>query len=297
MKKFIIFLCVCFVLSAVFADLNQTCKQSDVLDENGEFIAEKNLLIEWVSKTADPKQRAEFYWRLARTCLNMGEDNKSKGMNKDNVLEFYKDGEQYADLAIENDPQNPEGYFWKGANIGSWGNTKGMFEALGNAGSMKDHLEQALLRNADHADAYFVLCQLYTALPGWPISFGNIDYAVSLGRKALFLLEKELAAGIQSVPQYGYYSALASALWNRNWDINKRYNEKSNKLKEYTGKSNPVEKNFFFESQVSLKSMSDREEAKQIIQWVISEIEKISIQNYFQKKDLEAARKLRDQWK
>jgi len=172
-----------------------------------------------------------------------------------------------------------------------------MFEALGNAGSMKDHLEQALLRNADHADAYFVLCQLYTALPGWPISFGNIDYAVSLGRKALFLLEKELAAGIQSVPQYGYYSALASALWNRNWDINKRYNEKSNKLKEYTGKSNPVEKNFFFESQVSLKSMSDREEAKQIIQWVISEIEKISIQNYFQKKDLEAARKLRDQWK
>ena len=278
-------------------------KPSDVavvaysFDENGEFVAEKDLLIEWVAKTADRKQRAELYWRLARTYMNLGEDNKIKGMKKDDVLELYKDGEHYADLVIENDPQNPEGYFWKGAIIGTWGNTKGMLEALGNASPMKDHLEQALLRDANHADSYFVLCQLYTALPGWPISFGNIDYAVSFGRKAVFLLEKDLAAGKQSVPQYGYYSTLASALWNRNWDTNKRYNEKSNKLKEYTGKSNPLEKNSFFECQVSLKSMSDREEAKQLIQWVISEIEKIANKNYFQKKDLREARKLSNQWK
>jgi hypothetical protein len=296
MKKYIIFMSICFMVSVVCADVGQTCAQADILDENGEFIAEKDLLIESVSRTADPKQRAELYWRLSRTYLNMGEDNKTSGMNKDDVLKFYKDGERYADLAIENDPRNPEGFFWKAANIGSWGNTKGILEALGNAGPMKDHLEQVLLRSADHADAYFVLCQLYTALPGWPLSFGNIDYAVSFGRKAVFLLEKDLSTGAQTVPQYGYYTALASALWNRNWDVNKRYNEKSNKLKEYNGKSNPLEKNSFFECQVGLKSISDREEAKQIVQWVISEIEKIPNKSYFQKKDLREARKLYNQW-
>jgi tetratricopeptide (TPR) repeat protein len=296
MKKYIVFICICFVVGVVCADVAQTCKQADVLDENGEFIAEKDLLIDCVAKTADPKQRAELYWRLARTYLNMGDDNKTKGMNKDNVLTFYKDGEQYANLAIENDQRNPEGFFWKAANIGSWGNTKGILEALGNAGPMKDHLEQVLLKDADHADAYFVLCQLYTALPGWPVSFGNIDYAVSFGRRALFLLDKDLSAGTQSKPQYGYYTALASALWNRNWDINKRYNEKSNKLKEYTGKSNPLEKNAFFECQVSLKPMSDRDEAKELVNWVINEIEKIQNKSYFQKKDLREARKLLNQW-
>ncbi|MBN1797501.1 MAG: hypothetical protein JW822_02925 [Spirochaetales bacterium] len=296
MKKYIALFWICFIVSAVFADVNQTCVQADTLDENGEFAAEKNLLIEWVSKTADPTQRAELYWRLARTCLNLGEDDKTRGVNTDSVLALFKVGERYADLAIENDPQNPEGYFWKAASIGSWGQTKGILESLGNAEPMKNHLEQALWRDADHADSYFVLCQLYTALPGWPISFGNIDYAVSFGRKAVFLHEKELAAGVQSKPEYGYYIHLASALWNRNWDTNKRYNEKSNMLREYTAKSNPVEKNAFFECKISLKPMSDREEARQIIQWVISEIEKIPNKNYFQKKDLREARKFSNQW-
>jgi tetratricopeptide (TPR) repeat protein len=297
MKKIMVCIVVFSAFCLVFADVKQVSKQTDLMDENGEFVGEKNLLLAEVAKTTEPKERAELYWRLGRAYLNMAEDYKSKGMSKDNVLEYYKQGEQYADMAIENDPQNPEGYFWKGSNIGSWGNTKGMFEALGNAGPMKDHLEQALLRDPSHADSYFVLCKLYTALPGWPVSFGNIDYAVSFGRKAVSLLEQDLASGAQSVPQYGYYTALAAALWNRNWDTNKRYNEKSNKQREYTAKSNPLEKNSFFECQVSLKPMSDRMEARETVQWVISEIGKISAKNYFQTKDLEEALKLKADWK
>jgi tetratricopeptide (TPR) repeat protein len=297
MKKIIMFAVIFLITGLVFTDVREVAKQTDLLDENGEFIAEKDLLLQSVAKTVNPKERAELYWRLSRVYFNIAEDNKSKGMNKDDVLKNYKEAEQYADLAIQNDPGQPEGYFWKGSNIGSWGNTKGALEALSAVGPMKDHLEQALLRNAEHADSYYVLCTLYAQAPGWPISLGNADYAVSFGRKAVSLLEKDLAAGIQSVPQYGYYTELARALWNRNWDINKRYNEKTNKLKEYTGKSNPLEKNFFFESQVNLKQLSDRDEAREIIRWVVSEIEKIASKNYFQKKDLEAAKKLKNEWK
>jgi tetratricopeptide (TPR) repeat protein len=297
MKKILVGIIVFSALCLVFADVKQVCRQTDLMDENGEFVGEKDLLLSEVAKTADRKQRAELYWRMSRAYLNMAEDYKSRGMSKDDVLEYYKQGEQYADMAIENDSQNPEGYFWKGVNIGSWGNTKGIIEGLGNAGPMKDHLEQALIRDPNHADSYFVLCKLYTAVPGWPVSFGNVDYAVSFGRKAVSLLEKDLADGTQSVPQYGYYTALAAALWNRNWDTNKRLNERTNKLRDYTAKSNPLEKNSFFECQVSLKPMSDRMEARELIQWVISEIGKISAKNYFQKKDLEEAQKLRAEWK
>jgi tetratricopeptide (TPR) repeat protein len=297
MKKIVLCIVVFSALCLVFADVSQVKEKADQMDENGSFAAEKDLLLEQVAKTSDRKQRAELYWRLSRAYLNIGEDYKSKGMSKDHLLPYYKQGEQYADMAIENDSQNPNGYFWKAVNIGTWGNTKGMIEALGNAGPMKDHLEQALLRDPNHADSYFVLCQLFTQAPGWPVSFGNVDYAVSFGRKAVSLLEKDLASGAQSVPQYGYYTALASALWNRNWDINKRLNERTKKQREYTAKSNPLEKNSFFECQVTLKPMSDRMEAREILQWVIDEIGKIPDKNYFQKKDLAEALKKKAEWK
>ena len=37
----------------------------------------------------------------------------------------------------------------------------------------------------DFANAYYGLGLLYASLPGWPLSFGNKDYAVSLLRKAV----------------------------------------------------------------------------------------------------------------
>ena len=53
---------------------------------------------------------------------------------------------------------------------------------------------KALAANPDRSDAYYVLGQLYRELPG-VISFGNVDAAVSFGRKAVDLREAQVKSG------------------------------------------------------------------------------------------------------
>ena len=88
MKKVFTFIFISSLILNVFADINQICKQADELDENGEFISERYLLLEWVEKTTNPKEKAELFWRLARTYLNIAEENKEKGME----IEKFKYG-------------------------------------------------------------------------------------------------------------------------------------------------------------------------------------------------------------
>ena len=42
------------------------------------------------------------------------------------ILAVFTEGEGYADKAIAADPQNDLGYYWKSANIGRWGQVKGV---------------------------------------------------------------------------------------------------------------------------------------------------------------------------
>ena len=118
-----------------------------------------------------------------------------RGAKKDDLLKNYEEGEKYANQAIENFPNNPLSYYWKASNIGRWGQVKGILDSLGKAEPMQKLLIQAIDLDSDHSDSYFVLGELYDELPGWPISFGNIDFAVSFARKSIALNDEQLGYG------------------------------------------------------------------------------------------------------
>ena len=168
---------------ALYADINDVLADADRLDKEGDYEAEKSLLLSSLSQATTSYQIADLNWRLSRATLMIGDTKKRAGAQPPVVVPIFEEGESYADVSIANNQKIPDGYFWKAANIGLWGQARGIFESLAKAAPMRDLLHQAVQIQDDHADSYNVLGQLYEQVPGWPFSFGNPDYAVSLGRR------------------------------------------------------------------------------------------------------------------
>jgi len=212
------------------------------------------------------------------------------------LLSFFEQGEAQAQKAIDADPSNHLGYYWKSANIGRWGQIKGILNSLFKAKPMRDLLKKAVAAEPDHADSYYVLGQLYEQVPGFPISFGDEDYAVSLGRKSLDLHEQQVKAGIEDEINYDFYTEMAKHLWERDYSAAKREREQGKKMRKYESSSEPMEKNFHYEASVTLKNMSDREEALELINWVIRELEGMSNRSGSQDDDLKEAEEVLESW-
>jgi tetratricopeptide (TPR) repeat protein len=285
---------VCFFIPELQAkEETDALKQTDDLDWAGKYVDEKAMLLDWAAKTTDTASLAEINWRLARATLNAAElDFLAQRLTVDQVLKLYEEGEAYADKAIKLNPENPRGYFWKSANMGLWGQTKGILDSLFKAGPMNDNLRIALKYDPDFRDAFYVLGELYEKAPGWPLSFGNVEYSVSLGRKSIDLMENDLSAGKIPWRLEGFYTALASHLWARNWDTTRRANTQADWRRWFNEKTDIVEKHFFYEGTITIKNMSDRDEAREIIQKVIAELESVTNRTVGQEKDLNKAREV-----
>ena len=128
----------------------------------------------------------------------------------------------------------------------------------------------------DNTISWYVLGQLYYQLPGWPLSFGNLDTAISYTRKA-----------IETIPPTilypGHFKALAEMLWKRNNNVSKRtsnlrsmerdWNKASGKSTldqhaYYEGANGPSAVPFY--SPVALNRMSDRQEAVMLLQFALA---------------------------
>ena len=94
---------------------------------------EKTLLMDSLDSVKGNSDKAELYWRLARTALKLGDEAEKSGTGPEMLLEIFEEGESYASRAIELDADNHLGYFWKSANIGRWGQIKGVLNALRKA--------------------------------------------------------------------------------------------------------------------------------------------------------------------
>ena len=286
------------VLPAAFAlaDTAQVILQADALHQNGSYVDARKLVLDAAGATSNAKEQAELYWRASRETMEVGDiaDNAKKPQGE--ILGIFAEGEGYADKAIAADPQNDLGYYWKSSNIGRWGQTKGILNSLFKAGPMKDLLVKELSINPERTDPYYVLGQLYRELPGWPVSFGNIDAAVSLGRKAVELRMSQFQAGKEKELVYNFYNELAKNLWKRNWSAANRLTEQKNKVAKLAAAVTPLDKGSFFEAGVTLKDMSDRDEAKALAQWVVSDLQKVSSRTAPQNKDLQKAVDLLKGW-
>ena len=149
--------------------------------------------------------------------------------------------------------------------------------------------------NPDRSDAYNVLGQLYRELPG-VISFGNVDYAVSLGREARDLRASQFASGTEKDLQYNFVTELAKSLHKRNWTAAARASGQKTKASKAPSAKTPEEKAFFYEGTVTLPSQSDREEALALAKWVVSEIERRATRTAQMEKDLVKAQDVLKEW-
>lgn len=270
-------------LAFAAADMSTVLADADGLHDTGSYAEAAKLLLGSATASSGA-ELAELYWRAARETLELGDIAEKAGKPQADVLAVFVEGEGYADKAITADPRNDLGYYWKSANIGRWGQVKGVVNSLFKAGPMRDLLVKELSLNPDRTDAYYVLGQLYRELPG-VISFGNVDAAVSLGRKAVDAREAQVQKGQEKELVYNFYTELAKTLYKRNWSAATRAAEQKNKAAKLSSAVSPLEKGSLYEATTTLKDMSDRDEARALVQWVIGELEKVPLLTAAQKKD------------
>lgn len=124
----------------------------------------------------------EIYWRLSRLYFFHGEWIAE---TRDELLNAFEQGRDYAEKAADLGSDNPETYYWMGANIGRFGETRGILQSLFMVSPMHGALEQALELDPDHAGTHYLLSLLYRKVPGWPLSIGDMDLALEHAEKAL----------------------------------------------------------------------------------------------------------------
>jgi tetratricopeptide (TPR) repeat protein len=192
--KFLTSLCVLFslLLFPAFSQVQANLEKADALYDSDAYQPCKDLLLTTLELASANQEKAGVLWRLSRVTQTLGDLAEEKGTQQAELLKYYEEGEKYADQGVAADPQNPLPYFWKAANMGRWGQVKGILNALGKAQPMLDQLKLALAQAPDDTDSFYVLQKLYVQVPGWPVSFGNKEYGVSLGRKAVDLMQKDL---------------------------------------------------------------------------------------------------------
>jgi len=283
------------VVALAMADFQETLDKVDQLHEEEAYAQTKNLIESSLAEAKSGAEKAELHWRLARAWLNLGDEAEDNGTGGESLLAFFESGEAEAQKAIQADANNHLGYYWKSANIGRWGQVKGILNSLFKAKPMRDLLQQAVAVEPEHADSYYVLGQLFEQVPG-SVSFGDKDFAVSLGRKSLDLHERQVKAGIEDEINYDFYTEMAKHLWERNYTAARRGREQGRKKKKYQSISDPMEKNFYYEAAVTLKNMSDREEALELINWAIGELKGLSGRTDSQDDDLKEAEEVLESW-
>ncbi len=267
-----------WISTAVWAQTNvdELFEQADELYEAEKHQEAMEVLERAENLVGSDREKAELYWRLSRTTLNLGDEAERNGASSEQLLSQFEEGERLANKALEYDDDNHFAFYWRASNIGRWGQTKGVLNSLMKAGPMREDLERAVRSDSSHADSFYVLGMLYASVPKL-ISFGNKEYAVSYSRRAIDAYRGDKT-------KYSYYLKLGDHLYQRDWSSRKREREARKKSSDFTEAKDPVERYKYFNaafdptksqpySSGGVKGMSDREEAVGIMEWIVGELE------------------------
>jgi hypothetical protein len=301
MKKILIVLMVLFLTVSLFA-ADAKMAEADQLHEEVNYEAEFNLLQNELKTAGNNNDKSEILWRMSRAALAITDQLERDGGKKEELLEEFQTARDYATESLSYNENNYNAYYWRAANIGRWGQTKGILDSLFKAGDMRDDLERAVNSNPNHGDSFHVLGMLYDSVPA-VISFGNKAYAVSLARKAIDNQDEP-----NRPYDYAYYLELAKHLWNRKWKENKRLSEQKRLKRKFESKSSQMKKNWYYDGLVDftkatpyspggINNMSDREEAVIILDWLLVELNKLGDKKPGDFDDIDETKELLAEWK
>ncbi len=274
-------------------NMNEQRAELDLMHERDEHQSIVEQIDATLHRATRGRERAELYWRRARAELSISDLGRYTGaVSDDQALELLEQAEDFAEQAIAEDPSLAQPYFWKAAAIAQRGQIRGVLNSLFMAGDVRDAALESLERNADLGEVHYLLGQLYRELPGRPLSFGNAAYSVSFGRKAVDLHEQRYNSADLPYRYYDYYTQLAKSLRARNWNSGRRTSRANTMRGAYQSAANNFERYSNYEATVDLRSETDRQEGKRILDWVISELEAKSSLTVRQRRSLEEAREL-----
>lgn len=271
LKKRLLVLCIVALVGSSFL----LAYEADTLYKQDKLIEAKTELTRLLSGENRAKEQSEILWRLARVTLGIGDEEGALDAPKSRLFELYEEAQSFAESSIELFP-SPEGYQWKASSIGRWGETKGPLNSLVKAAPMRRDLEIVIneFHDLENTNVWYVLGQLYFQLPGKPLSFGNLDAAISYTRRAVDTISSD-----DLYP--GHYLALAKMLWKRNWSTSKRTSKIADMEKEFkkSAEALPLDHYWYYEgakghkaipfySPVALGAMSDRQEAIMVLQYI-----------------------------
>jgi len=123
----------------------------------------------------------EVQWRLSRGYATIGEQIKKRGLKR----KFLKRAVQFAEQALEAEPERPEGYACLAVARGLFATT---MIAPGKA--YQETIEEPAEHLADHFPDYEsglgfrILGGLYTKAPPWPAGVGDLEGAIELLEEA-----------------------------------------------------------------------------------------------------------------
>ena len=268
MKKLALFLVMLLACALTLAALDFTAV--DNLYDSGTNSQKVYDTLQTMLKDAkDNKDKSEVLWRLSRVCVDLGDRLDEK--DKNGKFAIYGDGEDYALKSIEANP-NYQAYLWKSANVGRYGQTKGVLDSLGKVKPMKADLRVVTddFGVVDSSEVWYMLAVLYDSVPG--LFGGDSDYAISYARAACDTIPAKYIYG-------GTYMGLAEMLYNRGWSADKRAKEiaKIQKKWDKETKSN-FDKYAYYEgskgadampkwTKTKLSAMSDKQEALVILKY------------------------------
>ena len=269
MKKLIMLIMLLVSAFYIYASFDASYSDS-LFYASQDYEKEYEYLLDSLEKAEEGEEKSEILWRLSRAVLTQG-DMLSED-DKDGRFSKYEQAEDYARSSLE-EKENWNAYFWLSSAIGRWGQTKGPLNSLSKAPEMQEYILKVVDGyGQDYTDAYYVLALLYDQLPGWPISFGNKNYAISYMRRSL---DTQLSG--RGLYLTLYYD-LSQMLYDRNWDAGKRAKEAEKMKKEYDSESILSEKMKYYEgangkngkpfySSVTIDKMSDRQEAVMLLMY------------------------------
>ncbi len=279
-KKQSVFI-VLLLLAGIFQLFAQSGSSALVPDElrpvdemlvRGEFDAALSMLLDIYAQPAHVYPEYEITWRIAQAYLFRGDNAMFQGQDEQTYIDDYDQAEIWVNRTLELAPDKHFGYFWNAALIGQRGMMNGPLNSLVSSGEMLDMLNEAARLDPERGYVYYLASFLYQLLPR-VISFGDRDAAVCMARAGIYYQDRMFENGIITHRYQDYYLQLARSLWDRNWSLAKRQREQEDKREDLARTQDPFERAKLFEAIVEIPAMSDREEARMILQQVRSRLD------------------------
>ena len=297
MKKLALLLVMLLAAAMTLAALDFT-SVDNLYDSGTDYRKVYDTLQDMLKNAKDNKEKSEVLWRLSRVCIDLG-DALDKS-DKNGKFALFEEGENYALQSIDASP-NYLAYLWKCANIGRYGQTKGVLDSLGKVKPMKADLKVITdeFNVVDSSEAWYMLAVLYDSVPG--IFGGDSDYAISYARAACDTIPAKYIYG-------GTYKALAEMLYDRGWSADKRAKQiaKMQKNWDKETKSN-FDKYAYYEgskgadampkwTNTKLSAMSDKQEALVILKYAQNVYKSRSSHTAGDDKNYQEIQQLIDEW-